>query len=393
MTMLILREEIVCAVVLLFIIICTVVYKIKSSDMYFLRVLYAAFLHVLLDVTTVITVNNRDVVPDWMNKILHLLFYFFGILFIMELYAYIVNLTIPHNLKRRFGLMRFIPFVVYILSAFILPIEYRSGRGTDYSYGPMVFMGYGIFVVYCLACLVLIICFGKKIDRKAKIALFPMLFLLIIVVVIQGLVPELLMTGAAITFICLGLFTSLNNPAQEYRERAYWDEATGIKNKNAYHLQLEELKRKCAKKKTEIGFLIADLNGLKRVNDTYGHVEGDKLIKAAGDILREQLKHAYDIYRVGGDEFVAIYYATDNTIVEQEMQNVVDTCEEYKESPIALSIALGYASGIYTAEYMNIYQLADERMYEHKMNLKKQHPELQMRIEISNGILNEEYML
>ena len=49
MTMLILREEIVCAVVLLFIIICTVVYKIKSSDMYFLRVLYAAFLHVLLD--------------------------------------------------------------------------------------------------------------------------------------------------------------------------------------------------------------------------------------------------------------------------------------------------------------------------------------------------------
>lgn len=68
MTMIILREEIVCAVVILFIIFYSIIYKIKSGNNGFMRVLWAAFLHVVFDIITVITVNNLDVVPWTVNK-------------------------------------------------------------------------------------------------------------------------------------------------------------------------------------------------------------------------------------------------------------------------------------------------------------------------------------
>ena len=50
-----------------------------------------------------------------------------------------------------------------------------------------------------------------------------MMTIMIIVVMTQAVVPELLMTSAGITFVCLGLFAVFNNPAKEYREQVYWD--------------------------------------------------------------------------------------------------------------------------------------------------------------------------
>lgn len=376
MTMLILREEIVCAIVILFIIIYTAIYKIKDGDNSFMRVLLAAFAHVLFDIITVITVNDLDGVPPMVNKVFHLLFYFFSIVFMMEFYDYIVRLTVPHNKQKVLRIIRFIPALIYFVAFFILPIEYISGRGTNYSYGPLVFVGYGSFVVYCLVCMILVIYFRKKIDFKMKVTLIPMLIVMILIVGVQAIIPELLMTGAGVTFVCLGLFASFNNPAQEYREQAFWDAATGIKNKNGYQKQLQIMEKKYAKKSVQIGFLIGDMNGLKVINDNYGHAEGDKLIRTAATVLNENLKSAYDIYRIGGDEFVAIYISPKEEAVQAEIAAVVQACENYKDSPITLSIAMGYASGEYSENYMDIYNKADNIMYKNKVEIKKNHPEL-----------------
>ncbi len=376
MTMLILREEIVCLVVILFIIFYTATYKIKDGDNSFMKVLLAALGHVVFDAITVVTVNTQDVVPASANKFLHLMYYFFSILFTMEFYDYIVRLTVPHNKQKLLRTIRYIPTVIFVLLFFILPIEYVEGHGTNYSYGPLVFVGYGIFVVHCIICLILVMYYRTMLDFKIRYTLFPMVIVMILVVVTQAFVPELLMTGAGVTFVCLGLFASFNNPAQQYMEQALWDAATGIKNKNGYQKQLELIEKKYAKKTIRIGFLVGDMNGLKVINDNYGHVEGDKLIRAAANVLNKNLCSAHDIYRVGGDEFVAIYFYPDDDTVEKEMLSVMMACEEYKDSPIALSIALGYASGMYSPDYMDIYNQADSIMYERKIEIKKNHPEL-----------------
>lgn len=376
MAILIIREEIVCILVLIFLICYKMIYSSKGGDRSFIRVAFYALGHVVLDLITVITVNNQDVVPYMANKVLHILFYYFSMLFTVAFYNYVVKLTMPHNMIKRLRIIGYIPLAVFVVLSFVLPIQYIAGHGTCYSYGPLAFAGYGIFMVYCITCIVMAIVKRNSLDLKVRLAVLPTTLLMLIMVVVQAIIPELLMTGAGVTVVCIGLFVTVNDPVGAYKEQAYWDTATGAKNKNGFQKQLAAMEKKYSGKKVRVGFIIGDMNGLKVINDNYGHAEGDKLIKAAAAVLLENLRSAYGVYRIGGDEFAAIYIAPNDETVKAEIENVHSACESYKDSPIMLSIAIGYASGEYSAEYMDIYNEADGIMYENKQAIKAAHPEL-----------------
>ena len=376
MAILIIREEIICILVLIFLICYKLIYKGKSGDNSFIKVALYALGHVVFDLITVITVNNMDPVPYMANKVLHILYYYFSMLFTVAFYNYVVKLTMPHNMVKRLRIIGYIPLAIFVILSFILPIEYIAGRGTCYSYGPLIFAGYGIFMVYCVTCVTMAIVKRNNLDLKVRLAVLPTTILMFIMIAVQAVIPELLMTGAGVTIVCIGLFVTVNDPVGAYKEQAYWDSATGIKNKNGFQKQLAAMDKKYANKKVKVGFLIGDMNGLKVINDNYGHAEGDKLIRAAAEALMDNLRSAYGVYRIGGDEFAAIYISPDDEKVRAEIEDVRSACEEYKDSPIMLSIAMGYASGDYSAEYMDIYNTADGVMYENKQAIKAAHPEL-----------------
>lgn len=375
MEILIIREEIICIVVLIFLICYHIFYRNKNSENSFLLVASMGLGHMLFDIATVITVNNRDVVPSAVNDLLHFGFYIFSMLFIMEFYNYVVLLTMPMNMHKKLRYIGYIPLLIFFVLFFVLPIEYVSGNGTDYSYGPLAFAGYSIFAVYCLTCLIMAIIKRGQLDIKARIAILPTSLLMAAFVIVQAVIPELLMTSAGITIVCIGLFTTVNNPVENYKEQAYWDEATGVQNKNSFKKQLSYMEKKYSGKQVNIGFIICDMNGMKLINDNYGHAEGDKLIRAAAAVMKNCFKSAYNIYRVGGDEFAVIYVSPDNNTVEKELKNAREACARYNDSPIMLSIAMGYVSGVYSPDYMEIYNKADERMYQNKLEIKKLHPE------------------
>ena len=244
MSLLILREEFVCLVVLAFLLAYTAKYRIKTDNNIFTWILIYGLCHVIFDIITVLTVNRINEVPAGVNYVCHILYYAFSIAFTVAYFQYIVTLTAPIKIQIFFRLGKYIPAALFAISAFFLPIYYVEGNGTNYSYGPLVFMGYGMFVVYCIFAVILIFTNHKKLEANKKITLYPMTIAMIAVIVVQALIPELLMTSAAITFVCLGLFVSFNNPAKEYQEQAYWDAATGIKNKNGYKKQLEIMDKK-----------------------------------------------------------------------------------------------------------------------------------------------------
>ncbi len=379
MAVLIIREEIVCMLVLIFLISYKAFHHVKGTDATFIRVALFGLGHVIFDLITVITVNNLDTVPYYLNKILHFIFYYFGMMFTMEFYNYVIKLTMPLNLRRRFRIIGYIPLTIFVILTFILPIEYVEGNGTNYSYGPLAISGYGIFMVYCIACLVISISKVGRLDINVKFAVLPTTILLIVMVVSQAIIPELLLTGAGITIVCIGLFVTVNDPAKTFKEQAYWDTATNVKNKNGFEMQIEHMKKKYQSKKIIVGFIIGDLNGLKVINDNYGHAEGDKLIRAAAEVLLENLKSAYGVYRIGGDEFAVIYISPKVDIVTAEIENVRVACTRYNGSPIPLSIALGYASGSFSEGYIDIYNEADGIMYKDKEAIKIAHPELSRR--------------
>ena len=110
---------------------------------------------------------------------------------------------------------------------------------------------------------------------------------------------------------------------QEYESNLYVarmqadiDALTGIKNKHAYIDFEEELDRKIEEKENvEFAIIICDVNGLKVVNDTSGHVAGDEYIRRTCGLICDVFKHS-PVFRVGGDEFVVVAQGSDYENVE-----------------------------------------------------------------------------
>lgn len=375
-----LREEFVCLVFLVFMISYHIVYKRSEENKEgkaFLKLSFYAFLHVLLDMITVITVNNLDLFPTEVNKWLHIAFYCAGIMFMAEFLDYAVKLTMSHRALKQYRRIKLAPIILIILLSFVMPIEYINGRGTYYSYGPLLFVCYGVFAVYCITAVTMVVVNRKKLEKKVRLAVLPTVALMMVMIAVQAVVPEILMTGACVTLVCIGFFVTVDNPVSAYVEQALWDNATGVRNKNSFEKQLSVFEKKYQSKRLDIGFIVCDLNGLKYINDNYGHAEGDKLIKAAATVLLDNLKNAYNVYRTGGDEFAVIYLSTSDEVVEAELKSVRAACGSFKDCPIKLSIAMGYASG--TADFsgiMEIYKRADALMYENKAEIKRCNPEL-----------------
>lgn len=376
---LILREEILSAIILIFLIFYYSIHKVKDKQMQFLRIACVGLLHVLFDILTVISVNHMDVVSESANRLLHGAFYFTGILFTQQIYNYVIYVCAQHKHLPALKRAGYIPVVIFLFFLLILPMEYVEGRGTYYSYGPLAFIGYGLFVIYCSICMGMLLVRRKRLDKRVQRSLIPMIAAMLAAVVTQALIPELLMTGGGITVVCIGMFVALDNPDKDYERQAMWDFNTGLKNRNCYKRDMELFVRRYKNGKRRIGFLVADMNFLKAVNDIHGHAEGDRLLQAAAAALREGLKTANGVYRLGGDEFAAVYIDPQSGAPEAEMGKVRAVCAQKTGFAVPLSLAMGYAEGPLHEDTEALFKEADVRMYEDKTRRKKEHPELDLR--------------
>ena len=369
--LLILREELVCTVILVFLILYYIINKVQDKESSFLWIACFALSHVVFDIVTILTVNNRDVVPEFINRLAHVLFYASGILFALSFFQYVLHLLSFREHLHLVKQLSMIPFLLFLVLLIFLPMEYVDTPAASYSFGPLAVIGYVIFLIYSISSLNLLLIYRIRLDRKARIALLPMICLMVLVVILQAIFPLLLMTGALVTFVCLGLFVALDNPDKGLKEQALWDSLTGLKNRNSYNRDLPNFVFRAKTRRSSIGFVLADLNNLKLTNDTYGHVEGDHLISEAATILQYCLASAACLYRIGGDEFVAVYLAPNDAVIAEEIRSVREVCAAATDHPFPIVIALGYASGAAGDSVSPIFDEADRLMYENKAALKR----------------------
>jgi diguanylate cyclase (GGDEF)-like protein/PAS domain S-box-containing protein len=93
---------------------------------------------------------------------------------------------------------------------------------------------------------------------------------------------------------------------RELRALAQLDELTGLFNRRGFQLHAETMRREHAEAERPLALVLADLDGLKAINDTHGHPAGDAAIRAVADALRAALGDDALVARWGGDEFAAI---------------------------------------------------------------------------------------
>ena len=149
---------------------------------------------------------------------------------------------------------------------------------------------------------------------------------------------------------------------------AYTDGLTGMKNRLAFNKAESSLLKEPDAKYMIIQF---DINDLKKVNDVYGHAEGDRHISSASGIIRDSIHELGDCYRVGGDEFIAVITGSDIQETAQSainmMERLTDEYNAKEKPPVMLDIAYGMAEfTVSEGDMEKAARLADQRMYECK---------------------------
>lgn len=148
---------------------------------------------------------------------------------------------------------------------------------------------------------------------------------------------------------------------------AYEDGLTGLGNRTAYDERLEALKKK------SLTIFVFDINNLKYVNDTFGHLCGDELIKAGADIIASIFGEIGKCYRTGGDEFVCL--ADSIVDADEYADRFRKSLVEFNQTnalEFPLVIALGYVSFDGGSDISSAVEAADQKMYENKKELKKE---------------------
>ena len=153
------------------------------------------------------------------------------------------------------------------------------------------------------------------------------------------------------------------------------DSLTGVYNRFGMERFFSELKQKCIMSRSMVQLSFIDLDGLKRINDEYGHEEGDRIINAAATIL-QKCASKFKVVRYGGDEFVVMGTVRNEREIENYWKNVEQEINKYNENmknKAKLSLSYGYdvfKIGVEThlADYLRI---TDNKMYENKKSKKE----------------------
>lgn len=144
----------------------------------------------------------------------------------------------------------------------------------------------------------------------------------------------------------------------------YTDGLTNLFNRTYFDIKVEEI---IENKKFPMGLILGDVNGLKIVNDTLGHLEGDKLLKTMSKILLQAAGEEGTVFRWGGDEFVILLPEFSYVQCISIMKKIDDLCENNACENINLSISMGCSILNEGDSIDKVLVEAEDKVYKKKM--------------------------
>lgn len=164
----------------------------------------------------------------------------------------------------------------------------------------------------------------------------------------------------------------LEEANQKLRELAVTDMMTGVGNKTAYLEKKHALDEAIGQGNASFTVFMFDLNGVKEINDRFGHECGDRMIADAADVLKKVFGKA-TLYRIGGDEFVAIL---DGTMQQSDIENRFRALDETiasinkEDRPYKSPLTISKGTAVFCAgkdeDYQEVFRRADSSMYQEK---------------------------
>jgi diguanylate cyclase (GGDEF)-like protein len=167
---------------------------------------------------------------------------------------------------------------------------------------------------------------------------------------------------------CVGAY--FDQATSELADRARSDPLTGLLNHRTFAEELELELERARRYGRGLAVVFCDVDALKELNDTLGHLEGDRVLKRIGASLRESTRGSDFAARVGGDEFAVCLVESDlesGRAFLQRLEDHIAALGERGSLPAALTISAGVAHFPSDASSVEgLLRRADERLYEEK---------------------------
>lgn len=194
------------------------------------------------------------------------------------------------------------------------------------------------------------------------------------------LVPEVSRDGRIESVLSISRdITARKKLEEKLHAASITDELTGLLNRRGFLLLAQEQLAIAERNKKKLSILFLDLDGMKKINDEFGHKEGDDALIDVSNVLKKSFRKSDIIARIGGDEFTVLITDTGDATVEEtvarHVQDNLSVCNEGSGRGYKLSVSMGmvYYDPERPCSVEELLDGADELMYEHKhVALKRQ---------------------
>lgn len=355
-------------------ILCIVYNSIKLKKHMLDNLEYRLFLQLIMSTTLVIIFdmfigyfNGKTFYESrLLNNIFSCLYFIMNIYPCFFWFIYIFHRCYP-NIK--FSIKTIIPLCIPLVihaSLSILSlwfnIFYTISATNYYTRGIYIWISYLLCYGYVIFSVMLIFLCRKKLYRKDLFA-----FLLFTLIPLLSSIVQMIFEGLSIMWpaFALGILMVQINV---YNDLITTDQLTGLFNRRQLMANLKYL---ASQKSDNTVCIMLDLDYFKRINDEFGHVVGDKVIADFAKILKNSLPKKSQIYRYGGDEFIAILNLKNKEEITDIISNIEFETNEYNEisgNGFSLQFSSGYE--FYDSKkFVDGYAFLtciDDKMYEEK---------------------------
>lgn len=221
--------------------------------------------------------------------------------------------------------------------------------------GPLHFEPHILSALYIVFLFVLAGMAHKR-GRNTETGILIIIGLAVVTAVLVEMLFEL--RGILLSVIALSI---LGYYLYVHIEHFRYDNLTGVLNREAFGVDIGRYGNH-----TVSHIMSIDLNGLKEINDTKGHEEGDKALITVAQALDGVMMPRCRLYRVGGDEFAAVCLSKSTAEVESMTKKMYEAVEN-----TGYSCAVGYAEWTSDKTFMEVYKEADDAMYIRKRRMKE----------------------
>lgn len=163
---------------------------------------------------------------------------------------------------------------------------------------------------------------------------------------------------------------------EEQREKAMHDSLTGLPNREAYKERLDHEMNRMQRYGGKLSMMVCDIDFFKRINDNYGHLAGDKVLKIIAKALQNNLRDTDFIARFGGEEFVALMPETDSEharqVAEKLRQKIESSPFNFKKEPVQITMSVGLSEFKEGESPEAVFERADKALYKAKESGRNQ---------------------